>query len=230
MTHTKQNSAKIKNIAVVSMFCALAYVVMITVRIPVMFLTLDVKDAVIVLCSLLYGPVAGLSAAVVVPVLELITVGDTGVYGFIMNVLSSVTFALVSGLIYRYKRTLTGAIVGLASAVATVTAVMLLANLLITPYYMGASVADVAALIPKILLPFNLVKAVLNAAIVLLFYKPLSNVLKKSRLITVERDATVAAFAEQRTKKSIWTRFAMPALALVLIAASVAIVFLVLRK
>lgn len=230
MMNTNRNSAKIKKLAVISMFCALSYVVMVAVRIPVMFLTLDIKDSIIVLCSLLYGPVAGLSAAIVVPVLELITVGDTGVYGFIMNVLSSVTFALVAGLIYRYKRTLTGAIVGLTSAVATVTAVMLLANLFITPYYMGATVADVAALIPKILLPFNLVKAVLNAAIVLLFYKPLSKVLKKSRLMTVGGDAIVATFAEQGTKKPIWTRVAMPALTLILIAASVAIVFLVLRK
>ncbi len=230
MMNANRNSAKIKKLAVVSMFCALAYVVMIAVRIPVMFLTLDIKDAVIVLCSLLYGPVAGVSAAVAVPVLELCTVGDTGVYGFIMNILSSLTFALVAGLIYRYKRTLTGAIVGLTSAVATVTAVMLLANLLITPYYMGVSVADVATLIPKILLPFNLVKAVLNAAIVLLFYKPLSKVLKKSRLMPMEKDATVAASAESRTKASLRLRFAVPALALALIAASIAIVLFVLRK
>jgi riboflavin transporter FmnP len=228
--NTNRNSAKIKKIAAISMFCALSYVVMMTIRIPVMFLTLDIKDSVIVLCSLLYGPVAGLSAAVVVPVLELITVGDTGVYGFIMDVLSSVTFALVAGLIYRYKRTLTGAMIGLASAVATVTAVMLLANLLITPYYMGATVADVAALIPKVLLPFNLVKSVLNAAIVLLFYKPLSKVLKKSRLITVEGSAPAISTSEQAPKASAWTRFAVPALALILIATSMAIVFFVLRK
>ncbi len=228
--NTNRNSAKIKKIAAISMFCALSYVVMMTVRIPVMFLTLDIKDSVIVLCSLLYGPIAGLSAAVVVPTLELITVGDTGVYGFIMNVLSSVTFALVAGLIYRYKRTLTGAMVGLASAVATVTAVMLLANLLITPYYMGATVADVAALIPKVLLPFNLVKSVLNAAIVLLFYKPLSRVLKKSRLMPASGEAAVAVSSEQGTRAPTWTRFAVPVLALILIAASIAIVFLVLRK
>lgn len=228
--NTNRNSAKIKKIAAISMFCALSYVVMMTIRIPVMFLTLDIKDSVIVLCSLLYGPVAGLSAAVVVPVLELITVSDTGVYGFIMNVLSSITFALVAGLIYRYKRTLTGAMIGLASAVATVTAVMLLANLLITPYYMGATVADVAALIPKVLLPFNLVKSVLNAAIVLLFYKPLSKVLKKSRLVTVEGSASATSASGQAPKASAWARFAVPTIALILIATSMAIVFFVLRK
>ena len=172
-------SYKIKRLTAVAMFCALAYVCMLFIKIPVQFLTLDVKDSLIILCSLLFGPISGVSVAIIVPFLELITISGTGVYGFIMNVLSSVVFSSVAGLIYYYRKSMMGAVVGLVTGVCAVTAVMLLANLLITPYYLGGSPKDVAAMIPTVLLPFNLVKATLNAAIVLLLYKPISTVLKK---------------------------------------------------
>ena len=139
------------------MFCALAYVCMLVIKIPVQFLTLDVKDSLIVLCSLIFGPLSGLAIAGVVPFLELITISGTGVYGFIMNVLSSVTFSMTAGLIYRYKKSLAGAVVGLLSAVFAVTSVMILANLLVTPYYMGAPTEAVVAMIPTVLLPFNFI-------------------------------------------------------------------------
>lgn len=173
----------IKQMATIAMFCALSYVCMLLIKIPVQFLTLDVKDSLIILCGLIFGPVPAIAISFIVPLLELVTISGTGFYGFIMNVLSSLAFSLTTALIYRYKKSFYGAIVALVSGVLAMTAVMMVANLVITPYYMGAPTAAVAALIPKLLLPFNLIKAVLNAAIVLLFYKPLSNVLKKAGVV-----------------------------------------------
>ena len=210
----------------VAMFCALAYVVMLFIKIPVQFLTLDIKDSLIILCSLLFGPVSGVMIAVIVPFLELITISGTGIYGFIMNVLSSVTFSLTVGLIYRYKKSMTGAIIGLVSAVFAVTAVMLLANLFVTPYYLGGTTAQVAAMIPRILLPFNLIKAILNAAIVLLLYKPLSNILKKIGFIQGTDSKTVAENSKAVSK---WRSPIITLVAVLIIAVSLAIVFLVLR-
>ena len=60
------------------------------------------------------------------------------------------------------------------------TAVMLLMNLLITPVYYNIPGEQVKGMLLPLLLPFNLIKAVMNAAIVLVFYKPLSTVLKKT--------------------------------------------------
>ena len=209
------------------MFCALAYACMYFIKIPVGFLTLDVKDSLIILCALLFGPVYGLSIAVIVPLLELITISGTGVYGFIMNVLSSVTFSLTAGLIYRYKKTMMGAIVGLCSGVFAVTSVMMLANLFITPYYIGGSVADVAAMIPKVLLPFNLVKATLNAAIVLLLYKPLSKSLKRiGFLSTASASEAVSETETQERVRSVY----ITVIALAVILASLAVIFFVLKK
>ena len=220
----KTRSERIKKLTAVAMFCALAYVCLFLVKIPVQFLTLDVKDSLIVLCALLFGPLSGVAIAVIVPFLELITISGTGVYGFLMNALSSVTFSLTAGLIYRYRKSMKGAVVGLVSAVFTVTAVMLLANLFITPYYLGGTTEQVAAMIPSILLPFNLIKAVLNAAIVLLLYKPLSNILKKIGFM--QRSGAGSQDAKTHTVLRSWI---VTGIAAVLIVASLAVVFLVLR-
>lgn len=227
MKKTERNAVqKIKKITAVAMFCALSYVCMLVIKIPVQFLTLDVKDSLIILCALLFGPISGIAIAVIVPLLEMITISGTGVYGFLMNMLSSVVFSATTGVIYRYKKSMSGAIIGLVSGVFAVTAVMLLANLWITPYYLGGTTQQVAAMIPKILLPFNLIKAILNAAIVLLFYKPLSNILKKIGFIhqNATRNSDVAV-RTQSTKRTVW----ISAVALGIIFAALAVIFFVLR-
>lgn len=222
MSGKKSNILKI---ALAAVFCAVAYICTY-LKVPVMFLSLEVKDAVIVLCTLILGPLWGLGVALLVPTLELITHSTTGVYGWVMNILSSVTFAMVTGLIYRFKKSFLGAILGLVCGIFSVTAVMMLANLLITPFYMGVSISDVAALIPKVLLPFNLVKATLNGGIVLLLYKPLSTVLKRMRLLEVG-----PSFTEQKVEKKsgILRTVIVSCVAVAVILGSLAIVFFVLK-
>jgi riboflavin transporter FmnP len=167
----------------IAMFAALAYVCVFVFRIKVSFLTLDVKDAVMAVGALALGPIAGLLISMIVALLEFITVSDTGVYGLIMNFLSSATFALTASLIYRFRRRLSSAVLGLVAAVFMTTSVMMLANLFITPFYMGVERAQVVEMIPTLLLPFNLTKSTLNAAVVLLLYKPLSNALVRAGLM-----------------------------------------------
>lgn len=184
MKKTKiQTSLKIKKNVTVAMLCAFAFLCTVVIKIPVAFLTLDIKDSVIALCTLFFGIFSGVAASVIVPLLELILISDTGIYGFIMNVISSLMFCLPVGLIYKHKRTLKGALLGLVASVVSMVAVMMLANLVITPYYMNVPTEQVASLIPTLLLPFNAVKGVLNASIVMLLYKPLSRALKKARLV-----------------------------------------------
>jgi riboflavin transporter FmnP len=220
---TSKNKAKgIKQLAVIAMFCALSYVCMLVIKIPVQFLTLDIKDSLIILCGLLFGPVTAVAVSFIVPLLEFMTISGTGVYGLIMNVLSSLSFSLTASLIYRYKKTFYGAIVGLVSGVLAMTAVMMLANLLVTPYYMGVPTATVAALIPKLLLPFNLIKAILNAAIVLLLYKPISRILRRGGMIDGTPD-NVVKNTNSKTRSIVVT-----VVALSIIVASFAIIFLVL--
>ncbi len=187
---TKQQS--LKRLTVTGMLCALAYLCMFLFRIKVQFLTFDAKDAILAITALLYGPVYGVFSSAIVAVLEFLSVSDTGVYGLIMNFLSSGTFALTCGLIYQYRRTLSGSILAVSMSVVVVTAVMMLANLLITPLFMGVDRSVVIAMLPTLLLPFNLAKSVMNAAITLAIYKPLVTGLKRARLLESDTRHTVS--------------------------------------
>ena len=178
MNTKAKNTDKIRKITAIAVFAALAYVIHF-VHIPVGFLNLDFKDVVMTIAGMYFGPLAGAVLAVLVPILEYPT-SETGPYGLIMNILSSGAFVIVASLIYKFKKTLLGAIIALCSAALSMIAVMMVANLFITPYYMHVTQADVVALIPTLLLPFNAVKAVLNAALTLCLYKPVSTVLKKN--------------------------------------------------
>ena len=191
---------------------------MLVVHFKVSFLTLDLKDTVIALAGLYFGPGAALSLSVLVPLLELISVSDTGLYGFLMNFISTATFSLTASIIYRYKRSLIGAIVALMSAAAATVGVMMLFNLWVTPYYMGVSVEMVKSMIPTLLLPFNTVKSCMNVGFVLLLYKPISGVMQRMKLIEKSTPKT----------KLTWKTITVWVLALLLIVISLIVVFAVL--
>jgi len=182
---------KTKKLVAVALFCAIAYIGMYF-RINVSFLTFDLKDAFMTIGAMFFGPVAGVTMAAVVALLEFITISDTGIYGLIMNFLSSAVFASVAPLIYKYRRRLSGAITGLVFSVICTVGVMMAANLLITPYYMGVTLEAVKGLIPTLLLPFNLTKSILNAALVLLLYKPVTTALRSTGLLKTSENSTAA--------------------------------------
>lgn len=178
-----KNQDKIQKTVILALFTALAFLIQFVFRIKVQFLTFDAKDAVMTIAAMVYGPLYGLIISFAVALLEAITISSTGLWGFVMNFLGSASFVLISSLVYKYRRTLGGAIAGLSLAVIFSTVVMLGLNVLITPIYMGVAVGQVLALIPTLLLPFNLMKAVFNAGIVLLLYKPIVRAMRKARLI-----------------------------------------------
>lgn len=177
---TKSNN--IKKMSVVAVLCAIAYLVSLVFPFKVQFLTFDLKDAIIAISALMYGPMAGLISSIIVPFIEFITTSETGVYGFVMNFLSSAAFSVTAGLIYKYRKSFFGAIIAMISSVFAVTAVMLVANLFITPYYMQVPREMVVELIPALLLPFNLIKSVVNASLTLLIYKPITAAFGRMRL------------------------------------------------
>ncbi len=185
----KTNAFDTKKLVGMAMFAALAYAVTFVFRIPVMFLTFDAKDAVITIAALMYGPVSGILISLVVALIEFISISGTGLYGFIMNFASSAAFAAVAALIYKYKRNSTGAIIAFYAASISMVAVMMGMNLILTPQYltkvMGTpiDVDYVASMIPTLLLPFNLAKALLNSAFAMLLYKPVTVAMRKAKLL-----------------------------------------------
>ena len=179
---TKQHENLLKTVTV-AIFIALAYAAVCTFRIKVSFLTLDIKDALITVAAMIFGPLSAVFMSVSVSLIEMVTISDTLHYGFIMNVLSTLSLSVTASLIYKYKRNMLGAIIGLISGVFAVTAIMMLANVFITPYYMGVDRSVVVGYIPTLLLPFNFTKATLNASITLLIYKPIVTAMRRAGVI-----------------------------------------------
>lgn len=171
-----------KKIASVAMLSAFAFLARLVFKIPVSFLTFDIKDSVIALGGLVFGPISGVTISLLVSLIEMI-ISETGPIGFVMNFISSAVFAGTASLIYKFKRTFNGAIVGLFSAVGATTAIMLLMNLFLTPIYQGVPRSVVIQMLPTLFLPFNFAKTLLNAAIVMLIYKPVVMALRNARII-----------------------------------------------
>lgn len=191
-------NAKTKKLVILGMICAIAYVVMLVGRFPVvLFLKYDPKDVIITIGGFLYGPVASALVSAVVSVVEMISASETGPIGLIMNILSSCSFACTAAWIYKKNHTLKGAVTGLAIGCAVMTAVMILWNYLITPIYMGYPRQAVAELLIPAFLPFNLLKGCLNAAITMLLYKPVVTALR--RLNLVESSSGTSAKRERHT-------------------------------
>lgn len=226
--HTTQS---IKRLVIAGLFCALAYAAMfVTSWIKVAFLTFDAKDTVITIAGLLFGPVYSLLVSLVVSLIEFITVGDTGFWGFLMNFLSSAAFSSTCALIYKYKKNIKGAIVGLVVSVVSMTAMMVLLNLLITPIYTGMPAADIATMIPTLFLPFNLTKATMNAALVLMIYKPVSRVLKAAKITDVSDGMRETAKKEMESnqKSSLLTNLLIIGIGVFFVALSTVVFIVVL--
>ncbi|MFR6040267.1 MAG: ECF transporter S component [Dysosmobacter welbionis] len=179
-------ATNVRTITSLAMLAAIAYVVMLLSKmLPQVsgFLQMDLKDTVICIGAFLFGPLSAAVISIVVAVVEMFTVSDTGPIGCIMNVLATCAFCCTAAFVYKKFHTRKGAVIGLALGTVCLTVVMLLWNYLITPIYMKMDRTVVAAMLPTVFLPFNLVKGGLNMALILLLYKPVVTALRKARLV-----------------------------------------------
>ena len=205
-------NSKTKKLTFGAMLCAIAYVAMLLIHISMIpaapFLTYDPKDVIIALGGLIWGPGMAVMVSAVVALVEMVTVSDTGIIGCIMNFISTCSFAWVASFIYKKRRTLGGAVVGLVAGCIVMTCVMLLWNYLLTPLYMHQSREAVAGMLLPIFLPFNLLKGAINASITFLLYRPVVTALRRAGLVEVS--------ANGKAKKTPW----IPVLGAVLVLAA----------
>ena len=178
----KSNNFSTKKLVGIAVFAALAFGVTFIFRIPVMFLTFDAKDAILVVASFIYGPGAAIIMSLIISILE-ISISETAVIGALMNFVSSAVFAGTASLIYKRNRTYTGALIGIFTSVAITTAVMMVMNILVTPIYMGVERSVVISMLPTVLLPFNFAKTLMNGAIAMLIYKPVAVAMRRVRVL-----------------------------------------------
>lgn len=193
MKNPSRSTFDVKTLVTIAMLTALAYAVMAVCKVipPVMgFLSFDLKDTVMAIGGFLFGPLAALCMAVIVPLIEFITVSDTGPYGLIMNIFATALFVIPAVYIYRRKHKTSGAVIGLAVGTVCLLAGMLCWNYIITPLYYNMERSLVMAMLPTIA-AFNAVKGVLNAALIMLLYPPVSTALRRVGLVAPSK--TLAA-------------------------------------
>jgi len=182
---TRFQRNKIKYLSLLGILSALAFVSVILFRIPIIpavsFLKFEPKTVILTIGGFILGPIANLIMIFVSCSVELF-ISDTGLWGWIMNVLHALSFSFVAVMIYQYKKSFKTAILGLLIGSLFATLIMLLWNHFILPIYAGWPVSQVDALMVPALLPFNLIKNFLNMAFILLLYKPIINTLRKTNL------------------------------------------------
>ncbi len=196
----EQKKIDTKKLVVLALMAALSYAAVALFRIPVVqFLKYEPKDCILAIAGMLYGPLPALLVTVVVSLIEMVTISTTGVIGFLMNVLSSGLFVCTAALVYQKNRTLRAALLGLILGAVLMTGGMVLWNWLITPLYMGVPRQAVVEMLIPVFLPFNLLKAGLNAALTVLLYKSVVTVLRKAHLAP-EREISVP----QQNRRHSW--------------------------
>lgn len=180
-----------KKMVVLAVMAALAYIVMVVIKVPVvLFLKYEPKDVIITISGFMFGPLASLITSAVVSLIEMVTVSDTGPIGAIMNFIGTSAFACTASIIYKKFHTIKGAFAGLCISTILMTAVMLAWNYLITPIYLETPREAVAQMLLPYFLPFNLLKGAMNSALTMLIYKPLSNVMRKAHILPETQSKT----------------------------------------
>lgn len=197
MPSTSSSRMNTKTLTSLAMLTALAYIVMLLCKgFPkvIGILQFDLTDTVLCIGGFIFGPMAAAILAILVPLIEMFTASETGIIGMIMNILSSASFCCTASYIYKRRHTKQGAVIALISGVVAMTAVMLLWNYLITPIYQKVPRDVVAAMLPTVFLPFNLVKGGLNMGAILLLYKPVVTAMRKAGLVPPSTGGTGKKF------------------------------------
>ncbi len=175
---TADRFSSTRKLTLLALLSAIAFITAISFRVPVIsFLKYEPKDIFILFGGFLYGPVAALICSVVAAVLEL-PFSTTGLIGMIMNILSSASFACTASFLYKKRKDMYSAAIGLVCGVVAMSVSMLLWNYAISPLYMGVTREQIVPMLSTVFLPFNLLKAGINAGFTLLFYRPFLRIMQ----------------------------------------------------
>lgn len=144
------------------------------------FLTYDPSLMPAMVCGFAFGPGAGFVVGALAAVIHGLVLGEW--VGSMMNIVATLCFVVPAAFVYRRVHTFKGAVAGLALGSAAAVAGAIIANLTIGVWFWYGSVDAIAPMILPALVPFNLVKTILNSVLTMVVYKAVSN------LITPKKD------------------------------------------
>ena len=192
-------NSKLKYIVKIGILSAVAAVLMLF-ELPLWFAPpfykLDFSEIPILIGSFALGPMAGVIMELLKNLLNLLMDGTTTAFvGEFANFVTGCAFVLPAALIYKHKKSLKNALVGLAFGTLSLVIVgaamnyyilvptfselyhLPLENIVAMGTAVNASISDLKTLIIFAVMPFNLLKSVACSAVTLLLYKRVSKIL-----------------------------------------------------
>ena len=187
-----------RKLTVTAMLAAISVVLMyLQISVPFMpaFIQFDFSDLPALIGAYAFGPVVGIVIVLLKNVIHLL-VSQTAWIGELSNFILGALFVLPAGLIYKFKKNKTGALVGSAvGSIAMAVGGVFSNYFLIYPLFYRFAMPKEAilgmyqAILPSVNgmfealvifnLPFTFAKGLIVTAICLLIYKPLSSILHR---------------------------------------------------
>ena len=178
------SKAKTRRLTKMAMMAAIALVFSFIPNMPIMpgvdFIRYEFSDLPILISTFAFGTPAGLAIAAISILLNFLIGGaESGPYGMIMHFIAIGANCIAAGIIYQSKKTMKRALIGMLVGIVVMTAVMIPANLFITPLFMGAPRSAVISLLLPAIIPVNLLKGLLSAVLSFIIYKRVSDFLHR---------------------------------------------------
>lgn len=195
----KEEILSIGNMTKMSIFAALSGILMLF-KFPLpfapSFMTVDFGDVATLMSGFVLGPISGIITVILKNLINLILNGTTTAYvGELSNIIVGSVFVATSSAIYQRNKTKKMAMIGIVVGIIAMTLVATLSNyFVIFPIYAkvyGMEVEGFINFIPKndlvktykdmilmAVVPFNIVKGILNGFVTFVTYKKVSAFMK----------------------------------------------------
>ena len=176
-----------------SCLAAVALVLVYFIHFPLIpaapFLEYDMADVPVLLVTVLFGPLWGLSVLTAVSAVQAFMLGGNGWVGAVMHIVSSGVLVLIVGMFSRRSVRPARLAVGLLLGTLAMATVMVPMNLTLTVYFLGTPRAAVIQMLLPAIVPFNLLKAGINSALTAAVYTTLRPLLRRQReMLGVEKE------------------------------------------
>lgn len=186
LNFTNTNKWDTRQLVTMALLCAIS-VLLSFIEFPLIpgisWLKYDASCMPAMVVGFAFGPTAGIVVGAVSALIHGMMLGDW--VGALMNIFIVIAMVLPSAAIYRKQHSFKGAIIGLVVAVVAAIVVAIVSNLAIDPFYFGMPFEAVVALVVPVLLPFNIIKAIINSVLTIVIYKSISNLItpKKKQVV-----------------------------------------------
>ncbi len=191
-----KSANKTRKLAVCAMLGAVSTVLMFfSFNVPLMpsFIKMDFSELPALLAAYSYGPMAGVAVCFIKNAMNVFST-TTGGVGELSNFLLGCMFVIPAGMLYSKNKTKKGAVIrAVAGAVAMAVSSVAINYYITYPVYtvfmpMDVIIGMYQAILPSVKtllqaliifnMPYTFIKGMLNVAIAMLIYKPLSPILK----------------------------------------------------